>query len=192
MARYGSKGKVSKKQMRETIMKANKWTKDEYRRKYDIFKNKLRAYESYQEAHGKEVKPQSPQVLLYKQARAKMRQGTSYEPSAEMKRIQSFSAVSISKGRKLARDYSSVYSQRRAKSYAKATTSAFAGLIDKVEMAKRIDESIDDPVLKEQALAELAKHIHAKQTKGGAFTGGETYGSDSAGSDFDIDNWLYF
>ena len=41
---------LTAKEVKETIMKAHGWTSAEYKKKYDIFKNKLRAYESYKTA----------------------------------------------------------------------------------------------------------------------------------------------
>lgn len=125
-------------EIKETIMKANNWTADQYRRQYDIFKNKLRAYENFREAHGAEVKTQSPLEVLYKQAKTKLREGSAYQPSLEMKRIQSFSAVSITKGKKLARNLNSVYSKRRGELFAATTNRAFAGFVRDVTKAQAI------------------------------------------------------
>ena len=192
MPRYtGSGKKVTSREMKKTIMQVNNWTAEQYRRNYDIFKNKLRAYESYRKAHGADITPQSPQALLYRQAKAIKREGAAYQPSIEMKRIQSFSAVSITKGRRLAQDTQSEYSRRRGATFAAGTTAAFAGMIEKVDKAAEIVEMIEDPVKREEALRALAEHIHAKQQPSGeVFATGETYGSDTAAEDFDIEEWL--
>jgi len=182
--------KLNPSEIRETIMKANNWTEDQYRKQYDIFKNKLRAYESYRKAHGANVKEQSPLEVLYRQAQAMKREGASYEPSLEMKRIQSFSAVSITKGRRLAQDLESEYSQRRGEAFARTTEQAFAGFISKVSKAQEIVDTIEDPVKQEEALKALAEHVHAKQKPTGEIYGGETYGSDDAAEDFDYSEWL--
>lgn len=182
--------KMKPSEIIETIMTANKWTKDQYRKQYDIFKNKLRAYESYRKAHGAKVKEQSPLEVLYTQAKAMKREGASYEPSLEMKRIQSFSAVSITKGRRLAQDLESEYSQRRGETFASTTEKAFAGFISKVSKAQEIVDTIEDPVKREEALKALAEHVHAIQSPTGEVFGGETYGSDDAAEDFDYSEWL--
>lgn len=171
-------------------MSANNWTAEQYRKQYDIFKNKLRAYESYRKAHGADVTPQSPQDLLYRQAKAIKREGAAYEPSLEMKRIQSFSAVSITKGRQLAEDLESEYTRRRGATFAATTAQAFAGFIRSVDKAQEIADMIDDPVKQEEALKALAEHVHAKQRPSGEIFGGETYGSDDAAEDFDYSEWL--
>lgn len=191
MATYSAGGKkVTAKEKKAAIMSANNWTAEQYRKQYDIFKNKLRAYESFRKAHGAEVTPQSPQDLLYRQAKAIKREGAAYEPSLEMKRIQSFSAVSITKGRQLAEDLESEYTRRRGATFAATTAQAFAGFIRSVDKAQEIVDMIDDPVKQEEALKALAEHVHAKQRPSGEIFGGETYGSDDAAEDFDYSEWL--
>lgn len=191
MATYSGSGKkVTARQKKAAIMAANDWTEDQYRKQYDIFKNKLRAYESYRRAHGAEVETQSPQEVLYRAAKAKKREGSEYTPSLEMQRIQSFSAVSITKGRRLAEDLESEYSRRRGETFAATTAQAFAGFIRDVDKAQEIVDMIEDPVKQEEALKALAEHVHAKQRPSGEVFGGEVYGSDDAAEDFDYSEWL--
>lgn len=171
-------------------MAANDWTEEQYRKQYHIFKNKLRAYESYRRAHGVDVEAQSPRDVLYRAAKAKIREGSEYTPSLEMQRIQSFSAVSITKGRRLAQDLESEYSRRRGEAFAVATAQAFAGFIRDVGKAQEIVNTIEDPVKREEALKALAEHVHAKQRPSGEVFGGEVYGSDDAAEDFDYSYWI--
>lgn len=191
MATYSGSGKkVTARQKKAAIMAANNWTEEQYRKQYDIFKNKLRAYESYRRAHGAAVETQSPQEVLYRAAKAKKREGSEYTPSLEMQRIQSFSAVSITKGRRLAQDVESEYSRRRGAAFAATTARAFAGFIRDVDKAKEIVATIEDPVKQEEALKALAEHVHAKQRPSGEVFGGEVYGSDEAAEDFDYSEWI--
>ena len=191
MATYSGSGKkVTARQKKAAIMAANNWTEDQYRKQYDIFKNKLRAYESFRRAHGAEVETQSPQEVLYRAAKAKKREGSDYKPSLEMQRIQSFSAVSITKGRRLAEDLESEYSRRRGETFAATTSKAFEGFIRDVDKAQEIVDMIEDPVKQEEALKALAEHVHAKQRPSGEVFGGEVYGSDDAAEDFDYSEWL--
>ena len=199
MATYSGSGKkISAKQKKAAIMAANDWTEEEYKKQYDLFKNKLRAYESYKGARlglsRQEIDAtrQSPQELLYRAAKAKRREGAAYRPSLEMQRIQSFSAVSITKGRKLAEDLTSEYSRRRGEAFARTTAAAFAGFIRDVPKAQEIVAEIEDPVKREEALKALAEHIHAKQKPSGEVFAGEVYGSDDAGEDFDYSPWLEY
>ena len=182
--------KVTPSEVKETIMKANKWTEDQYKKQFYLFRNKLKAYENYRKAHGANVKEQSPLEVLYKQAKTKIREGENYEPSLEMKRIQSFSAVSITKGRRLAEDLESEYSRRRGTQFAATTEAAFKGFIEQVPKAQEIMDKIKDPVTREEALKDLADHVHAKQLPNGEVASGEAVGSDNAADDYDVDQWL--
>ena len=182
--------KVKPSEVKETIMKANKWTEDQYKKQFYLFRNKLKAYENYRKAHGANVKEQSPLEVLYRQAKTKIREGENYEPSLEMKRIQSFSAVSITKGRRLAEDLESEYSRRRGAQFAATTEVAFKGFIEQVPKAQEIMEKIKDPVTREEALKDLADHVHAKQLPNGEVASGEAVGSDNAADDYDVDQWL--
>ena len=46
---------VSTREVKKAIMKENRWTESQYQKKYDLFKNKLRAKESFEIAHGLKV-----------------------------------------------------------------------------------------------------------------------------------------
>jgi len=198
---------ITKKEMRQTIMKANNWTAEQYRKQYDIFKNKLRFYEEVQRSRGVkeyqaggEKAQQSPQELLYKIARAKQRFGADYKPSQEVEYIQAVTAHSITKGRKIA-------AQASSKSYKAAVSKIvnirFKGFIDHYDKANEIVEAISDPFKQEAALTALATYLHEKyprpgrdkgapKKKKGAFVQGETFGSGDAdsGEDFDFSEWL--
>lgn len=190
------KVKLKPSEIKQTIMRANDWNETQYRKQYDLFKNKLRAYESYVAAHkGLSIEQQkqaqqSPLEILYKNAKAKLRYGDEYEPSIAFQRVQEFSPVSISKGRKLARQEGSAFNIQSGKKFSRATNKAFREFIEEVPKAKEIDERITDPVKKEEALAALAEHIHAKQKPNGAAMSGEAVGSDPASEDFNIEQWL--
>ena len=197
---------ITKKEMRQTIMAANNWNAEQYRKQYDIFKNKLRFYEEVQRSRGVqeyqtggEKAQQSPQELLYKIARAKQRFGADYEPSQEVEQIQAVTAHSISKGRKIA-------AQATGKSYqavvSKIVNIRFKGFVEFYNKAKEITEQITDPVKQEEALTAFATYLHEKQPrtgkdkgapkKKGGFVQGETYGSGDAdsGDEFDFSEWL--
>ena len=193
--------KVPKKEMKEYIKKINGWNDEQYQKKYDIFKNKLRAYENYRRAHGAKVKTQSPAEILYKQAKSKKRQGASYEPSLEMKRIYSFSAVSITKGKQLAKNKESRYTKYKNAIFEDTTHKQFEGFIKNVPQAKEIYDKVTDPVLREEALKDLAEALHYKQkeieemrkkakengTPADPIPYGQATGSDEV--DFDVGEW---
>lgn len=187
----GKKVKISQREMKSTIMRVNNWTETQYRKNYDIIKNKLRAYESFTRAQGVKVTQQSPVAFIYKMARAKETHGANYKPSIAVERIMSFSSLSITQGRKYAAQKGSKFVQRGLKIYEQSNTAAFTDFINKVPKAAELARKIDNPVKLEEALKALAEHIHAQQKPSGEiFESGETFGSDELGEDFDISPWL--
>lgn len=194
--KYTATGKkeLTSREVKAYIKKVNHLSDAQYKKQYDIFKNKLRAFEAYERHAGRKVETQSAVQLLYKQAKAKQQArsaGVKYKPSIKMRRIQSFTSVSSGKAGQKALQ-SKRYLQARADEYSKATQKQFAGLIKSNAQAKQIFNEIKDPVKREQALTDFANKLGAKideQDKvqeNEAIPFGETYGSD-AQIDFDID-----
>ena len=197
----GDMVKVSAKEVKAFIMQAHGWTSEEYTKKRDIFKNRLRAFESFQRAQGKEVKSQNVVELLYKQAKAMKYYGKEYQPSQEIKRIESFSAVSITKGRQQAKRMGKAFKAINDKQL-KFVNERFKSLISNNEGAKRIVQSFYEKAQKdgkpvnatklEEALSDYANSIHARignQGEGEIIPSGETYGSD-IDIDFDVSAYL--
>jgi hypothetical protein len=203
-SKTGDLVKVSAKEVKAFIMSANGWTSEEYTKKRDIFKNRLRAFESFQRAQGKEVKSQNVVELLYKQAKAMKYYGKEYQPSQEIKRIESFSAVSITKGRQQAKRMGKAFNAINNKQL-KFVNERFKSLISNNEGAQRIIEAFNDkakadgkPVNAtklEEALSDYADSIHAKideeadQQSDETIPTGESYGSDTD-IDFDVSAYL--
>lgn len=190
----GQQVELNARQVKSFIMKVNGWTSEQYRKQYDIFKNKVRAYEGYQRAKGQKVQTQSVAGLLYKEARAKKREGTNYKPSIKMQRIRSF--TSISSGKALQKALKSKrYLKAREETYEQGTLKQFKGLIDANPQAKQIYDAISDPVKREQALTDYANALGLKINEAeevqaeSAIPFGETMGSSDA-IDFDINDYL--
>lgn len=204
----GKQRVLSSREVKQYIMRANNWTADQYQKQYDIFKNKLRAYESFKEAQGITEK-QSVVSVLFREAKSKLLYGKNYKPSRKMQQIKSFSAYSISKGREKTKraDYQA---QQREK-YRVYLQGRFGlnqendGFIAQNKGAKRIVEKFKEDakekgepinyVKLEKALADYANKVHAKIDDNDkvqdneAVPSGETYGSDNP-VDFDIDAYL--
>jgi len=195
----GKKVAMTSKEVKQYIMKQNNWTAETYRKQYDIFKNKLNAYESYQRSRGVSVEHQSTTALLFKEAKSKQFYGEDYKPSMKMQQIKSFSAYSITKGRQLAQGESASAKRYQAKETAKYDAyiqQRFGGFIESNPTAQKIDEMIKDPVKKEKALSELADKLNAKITDDEVKEAGEAipvstehYGSSDE-IDFDISDYL--
>lgn len=187
---------ISPQEVKKTIMRANKWTAEQYRKNVDVFKNKLRAYEAYERAQGVNVSVQSPVTLLYKQARTKERaerRGETYKPSVRMTRINSFSAYSISKGRKVyATD---TMAKRRMDAKVLADISAKMGNFitthaEEVDKIRKIFGG--NPAKYEKALSLYAEKVKAKRDDDMKTTGEEpiAYGERAGSPDvpFDMDD----
>ena len=184
-------------------MKQNNWTADEYQKKYDIFKNKLRAYESFKRAQGVNVEQQSVVSVLFKEAKAKQVYKGDYKPSRKMQQIQGFSAVSITKGRQYAQKKK--YAQRVNEKYGAYLEERFEGFIQSNKGAGRIVQAfMEDAKAKgepvnyaklERALSDYANKVKAKVsedekvTDNEAIPNGETDGSPKE-VDFDYNDYL--
>lgn len=199
----GNKIKMTSSEVKQFIMKQNNWTADEYRKKYDIFKNKLRAYESFKRAQGVNVEQQSVVSVLFQQAKAKQIYKGDYVPSKKMQQIQGFSAVSITKGRQYATKKK--YSQRVNEKYGAYLEERFEGFIQSNKGAGRIVQAfMEDAKAKgepvnyaklEKALSDYANKVKAKITEdekvkeNEAIASGETVGSPQE-VDFDYNDYL--
>lgn len=189
----GEQVALSAKEVKNFIMKVNNWNADQYQKEYDIFKNKLRTLENFEGVP--KADRESPVELLYKQAKAKKRYGSDYQPSIKLQRILSTSAYSSSPKRQQQLLKNQSYVERLQKRYRESTNKAFKGLLEKNPVAKEIDEKIKDPVQREKALFDLADKLHARIDEVGIITDlggipfGETFGS-SEGIDFDFTAYL--
>ena len=190
------KVKMTPSQVKAEIMKINKWTPEQYKKNYDIFKNKLRSYEAFERASGVSVKTQSARDLLYKEARAKQRFGNNYQPSIKMQRIREFTSISSGKALEKALQ-SPKYTTAREMTYSIKSYKQFEGLIRSNPKAQEIWNTIKDPVMREKALIDYANKINAKidaQTKamkdsGEAIPTGEVFGSSDV-VEFDLSAYM--
>lgn len=198
---------LTRSEVKSYIMKTNKWTSAQYRKQYDILKNKIRAYESYRKAQGINEPQQSVVEFLFKEAKAKRAYGNEYVPSKKAQQIKSFSAYSITKGRKMAEN--EAYLQKQNLKNAEYIGERFgdknSGFIKDNKGAQEIVNAFEEKARQtgepinyaklEEALADYADAVHAKVNEqdevedNEAIPSGETYGSDTQ-IDFDIDNYL--
>lgn len=189
----GEKVALKASEVKNFIMKVNNWNADQYQKEYDIFKNKLRTLENFEGIP--KAERDSPVELLYKQAKAKKRYGSDYQPSIKLQRILSTSAYSSSPKRQRQLLKNQSYLEKIQKRYRESTNKAFKGLLEKNPVAKEIDEKIKDPVQREKALIDLADKLHARINEQGVVTDlggipfGESIGS-SDGIDFDLTPYL--
>lgn len=184
---------MTSKEVKAYVMKQNGWTSEQYRKQYDILKNKVRAYESFRKSQGISEQPQNIVKMLYAEAKSKARYGSDYKPSEKMQQIKGFSAYSITKGRQLAKQEK--YTQKQTAKYDAYVSTRFEGLIRDNAGAKRIAEAIKNPVMREKALSDYADKLgikiaeDQKDAEQSGIPANETYGSNDE-IDFDISDYL--
>lgn len=176
---------ISSKEMKSTIAKAYGISLEAVDKKYYLFRNRLRAYESFKRESGVEVTPQSPLNVMYKQAKTMLRQGADYKPSKEFEAINSFSAVSISKGEQLAKATGSRYYKKHQAELGNLALRNFEKFISAhtsaQELVKAYKEGTITGVQLQASLSQMSKDVKAiqKQKREGGFASG-MIGSDTA------------
>lgn len=176
---------ISSKEMKSTIAKAYGITLEEVDKKYYLFRNRLRAYESFKRASGVEVTPQSPLNLMYKQAKSMLRHGADYNPSNEFEAINTFSAVSISKGERLAKATNSRYYKKHQAEIGSLALSHFDKFISAHTSAKDLVKAYKEGTITgvqlQASLSKMSKDVKTiqKQKRAGGFSSGQI-GSDTA------------
>ena len=175
---------ISSKEMKSTIAKAYGISLEAVDKKYYLFRNRLRAYESFKRESGVEVTPQSPLNLMYKQAKSMLRHGADYKPSNEFVAINTFSAVSISKGERLAKETETRYYKKHQAEIGSLALANFKKFIlahtNAQEVVKAYREGNITGVQLQDTLSQMAKDVKAiqKQKRAGGFSSGQI-GSDS-------------
>lgn len=184
---------MTSREVKAYVMKQNGWTSDQYRKQYDILKNKVRAYESFRRSQGIKEQPQNIVKMLYSEAKSKARYGEDYKPSQKMQQIKRFSAYSITKGRQLAQEES--YQRRETAKYEAYVSKRFEGFIRDNAGAKKIADAIANPVMREKALSDYANKLNVKieedqkEAEQSGIPVNEKYGSNDE-IDFDISDYL--
>ena len=186
---------LTDREIKSYIKTVNNWTDKEYKKQYDLFKNKLRTYEAFT---GVPVsKAQSPATLMYFEARSKQQLGVEYKPSPELERIKSFSAIGSPKARERALQ-SKATTRRLGDIYSAGTSKQFAGLINSNEKAREIAENVKDSIKREEALKNYANYINwqikqqdeALKSSAIHISPNETIGSDTEFDEFDYSDFL--
>ena len=176
---------ISSREMKSTIAKAYGITLEEVDKKYYLFRNKLRAYESLKRESGVEVTTQSPLNLMYKQAKSMLRHGTDYKPSNEFEVINTFSAVSITKGERLAKATESRYYKKHQAEVGRLALAHFDKFIQMHTSAQELKRAYKEGKITgiqlQASLSKMAEDVKAiqKQKRAGGFSS-EQIGSDTA------------
>ena len=170
---------LTSREMKSTIAKAYGISLADVDKKYYLFRNRLRAYESFKRESGYEVKPQSPLNVMYKQARAMIKYGADYEPSREFQAINQFSAVSITKGEQLAKATGTRYYEKHQTALGNLALKYYEKFITAHTPAQELKQAYKEGKITgvnlQEALAQMSKDVKASikemRRKGGTFAG---------------------
>ena len=170
---------LTSREMKSTIAKAYGISVEDVDKKYYLFRNKLRAYESFKRESGYDVKPQSPLNVMYKQARDMIKHGADYKPSREFQAINQFSAVSITKGEQLAKATGSRYYRKHQTGLGNLAIKNYDKFISAHKSAQELVQAYKEGKITgvnlQEALGQMAKDVKASikemRRKGGTFAG---------------------
>lgn len=170
---------LTSREMKSTIAKAYGISLADVDKKYYLFRNRLRAYESFKRESGYDVKPQSPLNVMYKQARDMIKHGADYKPSREFQAINQFSAVSITKGEQLAKATGSRYYRKHQTELGNLALKHYDKFISAHKSAKDLVQAYKEGKITgvnlQEALGQMAKDVKASikemRIKGGTFAG---------------------
>lgn len=183
----GKKVEMSASEVKSKIMQMKGWSELEYKRQYNLLRNRTRNYEKFSRESGGKEEHQNIQHMIYFEAKREKQKD--YTPSIKMQMIKSFSAQSTSKS------FSPRTRAKMENAYENAVNRRFAGLISKNEKAREIAEKITNPVARDRALADFANTLHLKMKKSGeaesksAIPYGQKIGSTES-FDFDYSAYL--
>lgn len=170
---------LTSREMKSTIAKAYGISIADVDKKYYLFRNRLRAYESFKRESGYDVKPQSPLNVMYKQARDMIKHGADYKPSREFQAINQFSAVSITKGEQLAKATGSRYYRKHQTGLGNLAIKNYDKFISAHKSAQELVQAYKEGKITgvnlQEALGQMAKDVKASikemRRKGGTFAG---------------------
>ena len=170
---------LTSREMKSTIAKAYGISLADVDKKYYLFRNRLRAYESFKRESGYDVKPQSPLNVMYKQAREMIKHGADYKPSREFQAINQFSAVSITKGKQLAKATGSRYYKKHQTDLGNLALKNYDKFISAHKSAQELVQAYKEGKITgvnlQEALGQMAKDVKASikdmRIKGGTFAG---------------------
>ena len=172
---------LTSREMKSTIAKAYGISIADVDKKYYLFRNRLRAYESFKRESGSDVKPQSPLNVMYKQARDMIKHGADYKPSREFQAINQFSAPSITKGEQLAKATGSRYYRKQQTELGNLALKHYDKFISAHKSAKDLVQAYKEGKISgvnlQEGLGQMARDVKdalkEMRRKGGTFSGSE-------------------
>lgn len=194
----GETVELSASQVKAEVMQIRGWTARQYEKEYDKIRNRIRAYEGFEQLKGEKVTPESPAAFLYKESRAMKRHGADYTPSPRTAAIRQTTSISSGKALEtILKGKTKAAKKARGAFYRRAAQGVerFAGLIAKNPTAARMAQEIKDPAKLLSALKAFANEMHIKIDASGraqdsaAIPFGMSFGSTDELA-FDYSAWL--
>lgn len=159
--------------VKRTIMHGFGIEKSEYKRFYNLFRNRYVNYQKFYKDQTGETPPQTTTEILYRQAQARIKFGTDYKPSDTIDLISQFSSTST--GRYKATSKESLILANRI---AKRGIESFKPLIDESPLAHEIYEKSPNDFVAVHRLKIFAERLHKKQAGGSGIPTANIVGSD--------------
>lgn len=183
----GVKIELKPSEVKSQIMDDMGWDEATYNRERKKLTKRINTYNILMESGGGNKVDRTAVQILYAQSKSMQRYGSAYTPSAQTQAIYSMSATSGNirgtKALEIARKKFTTYVNQR-----------FSGLIQKNAAARKLAESISDPIKLEKALSDFANDMHEaigdskKKTDSLAIPfSSQSYGSES----YDVDISAY-
>lgn len=175
---YGkSKVELSAQEVKNEIMRLRGWSEQEYTRQRKIAQKQIQSYNIYAERAGGERFTKTPTQLLYGETKAQAFYKEEYRASSKIEQVRLMARTSS----KQRGEKAFTIAEQKVKPIIE---SRFSALIEKNAGARKIAESISDPLKREKALSDYADKMHLKiKEKSGEPVPSETFGSDTAMDD---------
>lgn len=161
--------------VKNTIMRGFDVKKDEYKRFYNLFRNRYVNYQKFVKQQTGKTPSQSTIEILYRQAQARIKHGTNYNPSDTIRLITQFSSTSTGRY-----NPQSTESLKRANRIAKRGVEAFSQLIDTSPLAREVYQKSPNDFVAVDRLKTFADRLHKKQAGGSGIPTANIIGSDDA------------
>lgn len=159
--------------VKRTIMRGFGIEKSEYKRFYNLFRNRYVNYQKFVKSQTGQTPPQTPTEILYRQAQARIKHGTNYKPSDTIELISQFTSTSTGRYKSTSKE-----SLKLANRIAKHGIESFERLIDESPLAREIYEKAPNDFVALERLKKFADRLHKKQAGGSGIPSANIIGSD--------------
>lgn len=159
--------------VKRTIMRGFGVEKSEYKRFYNLFRNRYANYQKFVKSQTGQAPQQSTIEVLYRQAQSRIKHGTDYVPSDTIRLIMQFSSTSTGRYKPESKE-----SLKRANRIAKRGIESFEQLIEVSPLAREIYEKSPNDFVALERLKKFADRLHKKQAGGSGIPTANIIGSD--------------